>query len=153
MALTHDERMALAYKLNADWVANKKAAVIVTRDMIRNNTITAQEIESLIDLYPMWEKVGMNYSIDDLVSYNGVLYQVIQAHTSQVDWTPDAVPALFESKAPAGVIPEWAQPTGSTDAYNIGDKVTFEGVVYDSLINANTWSPTVYPAGWQEVIQ
>lgn len=35
------------------------------------------------------------------------------------------------------------------DAYNIGDRVSFEGSNYESLIDANTWSPTSYPAGWQ----
>lgn len=73
----------------------------------------------------------------------------MQAHTSQTDWTPDIVPALFTRKTPAGVIPDWVQPTGAHDAYNIGDRVTFNGQVYESLINANVWSPTDYPQGWQ----
>lgn len=45
--------------------------------------------------------------------------------------------------------PEWVQPTGGHDAYTIGDQVTFEGSVYESLITGNTWSPTGYPAGWK----
>jgi hypothetical protein len=45
--------------------------------------------------------------------------------------------------------PEWRQPTGSEDAYNTGDKVTFEGAHYVSLIDGNIWSPTAYPAGWE----
>ena len=45
--------------------------------------------------------------------------------------------------------PDWIQPTGADDVYNIGDKITFESQHYISLINANTWSPTAYPAGWQ----
>ena len=45
-------------------------------------------------------------------------------------------------------IPDWVQPTGAHDAYNKGDKVRFEGNVYESLIDGNVWSPSVYPAGW-----
>lgn len=45
-------------------------------------------------------------------------------------------------------IPDWVQPTGAHDAYNKGDKVRFEGDVYESLIDGNVWSPSVYPAGW-----
>ena len=45
--------------------------------------------------------------------------------------------------------PEWVQPTGGHDAYNVGDKVTFQGTRYVSLINGNVWSPTAYPQGWQ----
>lgn len=44
--------------------------------------------------------------------------------------------------------PEWVQPTGAHDAYNIGDKVTFQSKRYVSTINANVWSPTAYPQGW-----
>lgn len=49
------------------------------------------------------------------------------------------------------VAPEWIQPTGSHDAYDTGDRVTFEGAEYVSKIDGNTWSPTAYPAGWELV--
>ena len=29
-----------------------------------------------------------------------------------------------------------------------GDKVMFEGHVYESAIDNNIWSPSAYPAGW-----
>ena len=71
------------------------------------------------------------------------------AHTSQVDWTPDITPALFVVVS-LDEWPEFVQPTGAHDAYNKGDKVTFEGKHYISLIDGNVYSPTAYPAGWQE---
>ena len=43
---------------------------------------------------------------------------------------------------------EWVQPTGAHNAYTKGDKVIYKGVVYESLISGNVWSPDVYPAGW-----
>lgn len=46
---------------------------------------------------------------------------------------------------------EWVQPTGTHDAYNTGDLVTYEGTVYRSTIDNNTWAPTDYPAGWEQV--
>lgn len=46
--------------------------------------------------------------------------------------------------------PEWVQPTGAHDAYQIGDRVTYNGAIYTSLISDNVWAPTDYPAGWQE---
>jgi len=48
------------------------------------------------------------------------------------------------------VIPEWEQPD-STNAYQIGDKVMYEGVIYESVIANNIWSPAAYPAGWRVV--
>lgn len=49
----------------------------------------------------------------------------------------------------AGDTPDpWVQPTGGHDAYQIGDRVTFNGQVWESLHNANVWSPTANPSGW-----
>lgn len=47
--------------------------------------------------------------------------------------------------------PAWVQPTGAHDAYQTGDRVTFEGTVYESLLDGNTWSPAGYPQGWEVV--
>ena len=49
--------------------------------------------------------------------------------------------------------PEYVQPLGSHDAYKIGDKVTFNGKKYVSLIDGNNWTPLVYPQGWEEVVE
>ena len=54
---------------------------------------------------------------------------------------------------PVETIPEFVQPTGAHDAYKKGDKVKFEGKVYESLIDANTYSPSAYPAGWKEITE
>lgn len=47
--------------------------------------------------------------------------------------------------------PAWVRPTGAHDAYSIGDRVTYQGRVYESLINGNSWSPAAYPQGWRVV--
>ena len=48
--------------------------------------------------------------------------------------------------------PAWVQPTGAHDAYNTGDKVTFEGRHYISTMDGNVWSPSAYPDGWEEAV-
>lgn len=148
--MTHDERMALAIELNKQIAASKSAGQITTRGLITSDTISADEVAELVALYPDWT-VGVAYFVGDLIAYQDGLYQCLQSHTSQADWAPDIVPALWLSKTPAGVIPEWVQPTGAQDAYNIGDKVVFEGHIYESLMDGNVYSPTAYPAGWSLV--
>ena len=101
-----------------------------------------------IDLYPTW-KAGIAVAVGDRYRYGETLYKVIQAHTTQEDWTPDITPALFVVVS-LDEWPEWKQPTGSQDAYNKGDKVTYKGDHYISLIDANVWSPEEYPAGWEK---
>lgn len=45
--------------------------------------------------------------------------------------------------------PEFVQPTGAHDAYNTGDKVTWNGKHYISKMDGNVWNPDAYPAGWE----
>ena len=53
--------------------------------------------------------------------------------------------------APAPDAPAYVQPTGAHDAYQAGDRVTFQGRVYEAVINAVVWSPLAYPQAWKEV--
>ena len=120
-------------------------------------TLTDEQAMEISTIYPSYE-VGRAYSADELLTYgiNDVgdpqLYRVVQAHTSQEDWTPDATPALY---TPIGLnpqgYPKWSRPTGAHDAYNTGDIVDYNGTLYKSLIDGNVWSPEEYPAGWEEV--
>ena len=117
-------------------------------------TLTDEMALECVRLYRAWE-IGKEYPVGEFLTYgeNGVgdpqLYKVAQAHTSQADWTPDAVPALY---TPIGLddsgYPVWAQPTGAHDAYNKGDVVNYNGTLYESLIDGNVYSPDAYPAGW-----
>ena len=58
---------------------------------------------------------------------------------------------LCHGRYPAIEYPEWKRPTGAHDAYHKGDKVTYNGKKYISLIDSNTYSPADYPAGWKPV--
>lgn len=49
--------------------------------------------------------------------------------------------------------PEFKQPSGAHDAYNTGDKITYNGKKYVCQINGCVWAPDVYPQGWQEVVE
>lgn len=112
---------------------------------------TAMEIA---DLYEPWE-IGKTYEVGKIVKY-GVnadgetqLYTVIQAHTSQVNWTPDTAVSLFKAVGftDSGV-PIWTQPLGATDAYMKGDMVSHKDKTWTSDIDNNVWEPGVN--GWTE---
>lgn len=47
-------------------------------------------------IYPTWA-AGLSVKVGDRLYYPGTdkLYKVVQAHTTQADWTPDAVPAMW----------------------------------------------------------
>ena len=103
-------------------------------------------------LYPEWSGELVSYKKNDRFMYHNKFYKVLQDHTSQSDWTPDAASSLYvEIADPSNEYPEFKQPTGAHDAYAKDAKVTFEGKHYKSLIDANVYSPTAYPAGWNLV--
>ena len=57
-----------------------------------------------------------------------------------------------EPQEPADEWPEFTQPTGAHDAYYTGDKITYKGKRYVCIMPENvacTYSPDVYPAGWE----
>ena len=106
-------------------------------------------------LFDEFDGNGVAYEVGKRVLYKGVLYKVIQAHTSQVGWTPTAAPSLFAkviNETIDGSIPEFEQPD-STNPYMKGDRVIFNGKVYESLIDNNVYSPEAYPAGWKEITE
>ena len=101
-------------------------------------------------VYPEWRE-EVAYLVDQRVLFNKVLYRVLQAHTSQADWTPDISASLFAKVLipNENVIYPWEQPD-STNPYKAGDKVTHKGKTWVSAVDGNVWEPGVY--GWEEFI-
>ena len=117
------------------------------------NQVTDDAVALTIqEFYDIWV-TNVNYVKGQYINHEGVLYKVLQDHMSQEGWTPNATPSLFAKVLvdPSGeTILDWAQPD-STNGYMKGDKVKFEGLVYESLIDNNIWSPSAYPTAWQEI--
>ena len=120
-------------------------------------TLGDENAMEISTLYPKYQ-AGNAYKVGDIFAYgvNSVgdqqLYRVVQAHTSQNDWTPDTAISLY---SPIGLnkegYPVWSQPTGAHDAYNKGDIVDYNGTLKESIIDGNVYSPDVYPDGWKTV--
>ena len=136
-------------------VADMKAQVDTLVVSVSN--LTKEQEEALADKYDPWE-VGITYSVGDKVHYESVNYEVLQEHTSQDDWLPSDTPSMYKviknddietDEGTVEVIDEFEE--NSTNPYSIGDKVTFQGKVYESTIENNVWSPADYPQGWKEI--
>lgn len=110
-------------------------------------TAPAEVAQKNVDWYKQWVE-NESLLVGDRRAYNKILYEVIQAHTTQSDWTPPQVPALFK-RVWTEEWPEWVQPTGAHDAYAKGAKVSHNGKKWTSDIDNNVWEPGAY--GWTEV--
>lgn len=135
---------------------NKIQALEQMRKVLQMFAMSLSDEQALevATIYDPW-RVDKAYVTGEFVTFgqNGVgdpqLYKVVQAHTSQSTWTPDATPALYVAVGlDDSGYPVWSQPTGAHDAYNKGDIVNYNGTLYQSLIDGNAYSPEAYPAGW-----
>ena len=130
-------------------MTRSEAEAIVAALVKLRESATDEQALSVPVLYPAWWS-GVDYVAGQRVLHNAVLYKVLQDHTSQETWTPDAAPSLFAKVLipDETVIPEWVQPD-STNPYSKGDKVTHNGKTWVSDYDNNVWEPGVF--GWSEV--
>ena len=93
-------------------------------------------------MYPHW-KADVTVEAGQRYQHEGVLYKVLQGHTTQKTWAPVAAPSLFAKVLipDAAQIYAWEQPE-STNGYSKGDKVTHKGATWESLVDDNVWEPS-----------
>ena len=107
--------------------------------------LTDEQAAKAPRLYPTWA-AGLAVKAGDRLYYSGTdrLYKVVSDHTTQTDWTPDAVPALYTV---IDVAHSGAQddpiPYNGNMALTEGLYYTQSGVTY--LCNRSTGQP-VYNA-------
>lgn len=139
---------------NLEFVALQMHAAL--QKMVKTLPLTDSEAMEVADLYESWKHkldskqlatVGerLTYGVND----NGEtqLYEVLQEHQPQADWTPDIVPSMYKKIGfdENGIL-IWTQPLCSDDAFDLGDTVSFEGELWDSTVDGNVWQPGIY--GW-----
>lgn len=73
----------------------EKAYAIIDAIKSLREMLTDEVALNYVVLYPDWI-VGKDLSVGERIEYEGKLYKVVQAHTTQENWTPDLTPSLFE---------------------------------------------------------
>jgi hypothetical protein len=117
---------------------------------------TQEKIDNIINAFDVWTPNGVEYTAGNVVSYDGILYKVVQGHNSQADWAPKNSVSLFTDITTrkigdeTGTPGEWVQPIGAQDSYILGDKVSHNSKIWESTANDNVWEPGVY--GWNEIV-
>lgn len=122
--------------------------------------LTDEQAATVAVLYQPWrvfadEGQRIQYKVGDRRTYKCLLYRCITAHEAQETWNPADSPSLWAKvlTSDTGEILPWEQPD-STNAYQLGDKVTHKGKTWECTevdgAGNNTWEPGVY--GWTEVV-
>ena len=129
--------------------ANEELKVLAKEQLLP--VLTDTQAYTFRYLFPTFE-IDKSYEVGERIIYEDKFYKVITTHTSQADWTPDVAVSLFvEISDPAIEYPEFKKPINAETAYMKGDKITFEGNKYVSVIDYNVYSPAEYPQGWEAI--
>lgn len=151
--LRFDEELKKKEQQEAAEEEERQAQEVNFNEIIKVRTLAVMPDTEALNykfLFNRWA-ADTKYNEGDRFTYNGKFYKVLQSHTSQSDWLPDTTPSLYvEIADPSIEWPDFVQPTGAHDSYNKGDKVTFNGNHYISLLDGNVWSPLDYPQGWEK---
>ena len=140
---------------NAEYEIDDKTSVITNAE-VAEAFDTKEQLRTFvasmnIGKFPPIPDLGQNCEKGKIYKYGNNKVKCVQSH-DRMHYTPEQTPALWLiiPTVEQGY-PDWNQPVGGHDAYQKGDKVRFNGKDYESLINANVWSPTAYPAGWKKL--
>ncbi|MGN0625906.1 MAG: carbohydrate-binding protein [Oscillospiraceae bacterium] len=128
----------------------ERAKQIYKAMQFQSGALPDEQAAQVPAVFPAWDASGA-YTADERVQYGDVLYKCLTGHTAQESWAPDVSPSLWvRVDNPAEEWPQWRQPQGSTDAYELGAKVSHNGKRWTSTVDNNVWEPGVY--GWSEVV-
>ena len=137
--------------------AQEEASENLIKTFILSKDLNEAQKENILSQYDEWE-LGVDYELGDKVRYKGKVYKVTIPHDSQPNREPDRAHNLFteylspqiqnEDGTTTEVINDFKKPTGAHDAYSAGDKVRFEGKIYECKKDNTVHSPGEYPDGW-----
>ena len=125
---------------------------------INSASNTDEQALQVASLYPEWLDIedGVTLETGQRVNHNGTLYNVLQTHQKQANWSPDVATSLFAPvlTSETGEILEWVQPD-STNGHMTGDRVAHNGSTWESLVDNNVWEPgaTGTESVWKEVTE
>lgn len=151
-AQQEDEHAALSYigalsvKSPSETAREMRAAIDTMSEKLDDGDAVNMSV-----LFPTWSGQGVSYYTGDRIQYQGQLFRCLQNHTSQPDWIPGIAVSLFvEISNQLEEWPEWRQPTGAHDAYDVGAKVAYNGDRYVSKISGNTAVPGSDSRWWEK---
>lgn len=121
------------------------------RHLIRADELSTDELFSIMAIFPRWDSyLGKTMTEGITVRYEDLLYKVITEHKSQAHLNPVDANYLFAKITPPGLIEPWER-RDYTNPYTVGEKVLWEGEIYELIQGGTAYSytPTEYPAGWK----
>lgn len=127
---------------------------LLLRSAVADGKLTDEELLSVQPALEgrIWQP-GLSVQVGDVYSYGGFLWRCVQAHTTQNDWMPDKVLALWHK---VEIIHENEKRIWLAEVdYAVGDTVFYpdeQGTEYECLqahTSLSGWDPPNVPALWK----
>ena len=107
------------------------------------------EVASFVPvMFPTLEGKGALIKAGTKINYNGTLYRATVDLWDTESSTPETAAALWEVVTYKQGIRDIPQTITASAAFAKGELGWWEGAIYESLIDANVWTPAQYAAGW-----
>ena len=155
-AVTEDEAKAGAAKV-PEWrdPGTRHDLMYHYGDVVRHN---GKLVRSTHDGLNSWEPgtLGFDGRIWEVVDESETSDTSDESETSETPEneenpeTTDSADTPTDEDGPEETADPFVQPTSETP-YGAGDKVLYNGAVWESTIPNNVWSPDAYPQGWKKL--
>lgn len=133
-------------RIAACWSAAQTVARVTVDELLAD--LPDDTYTNVVPLFPDWT-AGETVSVGAVRQFDSNLWRVVQAHTTQADWTPDKVPALFKVHR----TPEMTEWVAGIDV-KAGEKLTYKGATYEVVQSHRTqagWEPDQVPSLWKKI--
>lgn len=149
-----------SYKLVPNAGTAEEASLTLSRMMFAS--LSDGQAYEVRGLAPDWNSGVTYYGPDDpsgnpqsRVIFKGLFWKCLTTHAAQANWAPDVAPSLWAEILPGQAgsgteIGEWVPP-GSTNGYANGDKVIYNGHLWESTVDNNVWKPGDVGAPWTDL--
>lgn len=115
-------------------------------------SLSEQTASTAVTLFPKLKTNGELVKAGTIINWHGVLKRAASDLWDTAENTPDVAPVLWEDiayKEGYRLIPEIMT---AGDAFSLGEIGWWKEKLYESLLDANVWTPDANPGGWKEIV-
>lgn len=131
----------------------KRSEAIYLRSIVEQaaTSLDDKTASTVATLFPRLKSDGSLVSVGTRINWNGIVKKAAVDLWDTAENNPDNAPSLWqdiEYKEGYRIIPDTLTVT---TAFAKGECGWWNDVLYRSLMDANVYTPAVYPQGWEEV--
>lgn len=130
-----------------------KAKALKIRSLAMESAVAMDDVNAstVPEMFPKLKQDGSLVSAGTRINWNGQLKKAAADLWDTAENNPDNAPALWEDINYVNgyrVIPEVIT---AALAFSKGERGVWKGVVYESTLDNNVWTPDQFAAGWKKI--